>query len=167
MLRQFCLCCMCRLQILSIGSSDSQECSRNSRDSPCTLVTVSFLLSTLLAVFCFPMFSRKFGKCSKSLLLFPCLFGVCTGVGSDNGSCKGWKTPFAVPLNGSSGSPLESLSYSYCFIISSVSSHIQFVQTVMSPWAILSGLGKCVGSIKNLMFLFLRCVLSCCRAISI
>ena len=53
-LHRFCLCCMCRLQILSIGSSDSRECFRNSHGSPSAGVTVSFLLSTLLAVFCFP-----------------------------------------------------------------------------------------------------------------
>ena len=166
-LRWFCLCCLCRLRILSIGSSESRECSRNSCGSPCAEVTVSFLLSSLLAVLCFLTFSHEFSECSKSSLLFPCLFGVCTRGGSDNGSCKGWKTPFAVPLNGSSGSLLESLSSSNCFIISSVSSRIQFVQTVVSPWLILSGLGKRVGSTKNLMFLFLRCASSCCRAMSI
>ena len=130
-------------------------------------MTVSFLLSSPLAGLCFLTFFREFGECSEPSLLFPCLVGICTGGGSDNGSCKGWKTPFAVPLNGSSGSLLESLSSSNCFIISSVSSRIQFVQTVVSPWLILSGLEKRVGSTKNLMFLFLRCASSCCRATSI
>ena len=37
----------------AIGSSDSRECSRNSRGSPCAGVTASFLLSSLFAVFCF------------------------------------------------------------------------------------------------------------------
>ena len=105
----------------------------------------------------FPQILRRF--CILAVVFLS--FGVCTGGGSDNRSCKGRKTPFAVPLNGSSGSLLESLSSPNCFMISSVSSCIQFVQTVTSPWSMFSGLGNRVGNIKNLMSLFLQCVSSC------
>ena len=113
----------------------------------CSLISSCCVLSSDI----FLQILRRFSILAAVLMSFWCLYWR----GNDKGSCKGRKTPFAVPLNGSSGSLLESLSSSSCFMISSVSSHIQFVQTAISPCPILSGLGNRVGSIKNLMSLFL------------
>ena len=94
----------------------------------------SLFFSLLYSLYYFFLtFFHEFWECSEPSLLFPCLVGVSTGSGNDNAFCKGLKTPFAVPLKGSSGSLLECLSSSNCFHYSVCFLHVSsFVQTEMS-----------------------------------
>ena len=104
--KRFCHCCMCRFRILLIGSSDSSECLLSSHSMTCIWISPLFDFVFTLFFLSFWLVLCDSHKGSLCSLILSCLLGICTGGGNDNRfSCKGSKTPLAVPLKGSSGSP--------------------------------------------------------------